>query len=114
MEFPSHERNIQCPFHLSNAPSARCGSACSKTWRCVACDHIRSTIIYPIRRTEITALLHPGADQYLSGFFADGGLKHGWIRLLGEPCADSSLSALARRMSTQQALALPSPAPSNS
>ena len=33
-----HERNIRCPFHLSNAPSVRCGSACSKTWRCAACD----------------------------------------------------------------------------
>ena len=48
MEFPSSWRNIRCPFHLSNAPSVRCGSACSKTWRCAACDHIRSTIIFAL------------------------------------------------------------------
>ena len=38
-----HERNFQCLFQLSTAPSAHCGSACSKTWRCAACDPIRST-----------------------------------------------------------------------
>jgi hypothetical protein len=40
------ERSFRCLFRLSNAPLVRCGSACSKTWRCAACDQIRSTIMF--------------------------------------------------------------------
>jgi hypothetical protein len=54
-----------------------------------------------------------GADQYLSGFSGLQNATPGNGEGFAAQLADSSVSALARRMSAQQALALPSPAASN-
>ena len=48
------ERNVQCPFQLSTAPSVRCANVCSTIWQCAACD--------PISARQINRATHEAAE----------------------------------------------------